>query len=76
MEDIMPEHDIELDIPTRIPVQRSDVEFKVEIDGDLKGTLAISQGAVEWIPYRNKYGHEMDWSEFIELMEEHGEERK
>jgi hypothetical protein len=47
MEGIMPQHDIELDIPTRIPVRRSDVEFKVEIDGDLKDTLAISQGSVE-----------------------------
>lgn len=56
-----------------IPIGRKDVEIPVRVDGRLIGRLKVSQGGVDWLPYRKSvraYG--LTWTQLSELMAQHG----
>jgi hypothetical protein len=62
-------HDVQFCIPQR-QLGRSDVEFEVKKDGDLLGTLKVSNGSIVWFPKNTRTGHKMPWLKFNEMMVE------
>lgn len=62
-------HDVEFTVPAR-PLGRADVEFAVNKDGELLGTLAVSNGSLVWFPRSTTNGHKIGWEEFDQLMKE------
>ena len=49
----MPVHKVVMSQPTD-QVVRSDVKFRIQVDGEKLGELHISQGNLEWWPKGNK----------------------
>lgn len=68
----MAQHEVKISQPV-LEIQNADVEFSIRRDGEKLGTLKISKGNIEWVPYRNTYGVTMDWADFAEMMETQGE---
>ena len=62
-------HDVKFSIPKR-QLGKSDVEFFVNKDGAMLGTLKISNGSIVWFPTGTKYGHKMQWTKFDTLMKD------
>jgi len=60
-------HDVTFELPKGY-VGYADVLIKVREDGDLLGTLKISQGAVVWRPGNAKLGYRMGWERFDAAM--------
>lgn len=63
----MAEHYLEVKVPRWVEIQRKDLFLKVYSNGDLFGTLKVSQGSIDWSPagsHREKpyviYWHELD----------------
>ncbi len=55
-------HDVSFDLPTR-DLGKSDVHFRVKINGAVFGKLEVSKGSVVWYPKDTTYGHKMSWSD-------------
>ena len=70
-------HDVQFSIPSR-QLGRSDIEFMVKKDGDLLGTLKVSNGSLVWFPRKTREGHKISWTKFDELVTAHsqGKERR
>ena len=67
-EDIsMAKHKVTFELPIR-ELGSSDVKFRIKRDGEMFGTLAISNGSVVWFPKSTSKGHQMGWKRFDELM--------
>ena len=65
----MPDHRIELTIPT-VELGRRDVIFAVFIDGEKQGELHVSEGAVDWWPRKaSKRKFTKSWTELRDFME-------
>ncbi|MNY72263.1 hypothetical protein D3C86_2107760 [compost metagenome] len=69
-------HEVKINLQSKL-VQRQDVEVEVKKDGGKLGTILISQGNIEWVPSGNHVNkRHLKWTQFAELMEEHGKPRK
>lgn len=54
-------------------VVRSDVKFRIQVDGQKLGELHISKGNLEWWPKGNKKKKiRMSWSKFAKIFVEEG----
>lgn len=63
-------HEVTFDLPTR-DLGKSDVHFRVKVDGSVLGKLEISKGALVWYPKDKTYGHKITWSKFDEEMKKY-----
>jgi hypothetical protein len=52
------------------PIGKSDIEFVVDKDGEIVGTLKVSTGSIVWFPSGTKYGHRITWNKLDKLMKE------
>ena len=50
----MAEHNLEVKIPRWVEIQRKDLWLKVYSNGELFGTLKVSQGSIDWNPAGSK----------------------
>ncbi len=66
----MAKHDVAFEIPKRF-LGKADVNFRVRRDGELLGTLAVSNGSIVWFPRKTKWGLKMGWGKFDDFMKEH-----
>lgn len=62
-------HEVEFTVPTR-PLGRADLEFAVNKNGKLLGTLTVSNGSLVWFPRSTTNGHKIGWAKFDRLMKE------
>lgn len=60
-------HDVSFELPRR-KLGRSDVRFLVKRDGEVLGTLAVSNGSLVWFPKGTTYGCRVGWRKFDVLM--------
>ena len=68
----MPVHKVVMSQPTD-HVVRSDVKFRIQVNGEKLGELHISQGNLEWWPKGNKKKKSrMSWSKFARVFIEEG----
>jgi hypothetical protein len=65
-------HDVTFTIPEQ-PLGKKDVEFQVKYGGQAWGRFRLSKGTVAWVPKNGQKGHKMSWTQFGQLMEQHGE---
>ncbi len=65
----MAQHTVRVSLPERV-VQRADVVFVVESDGDKFGELHVSQGGLSWWP-RGAHVNRRDkrWEQFADWIE-------
>jgi carbon monoxide dehydrogenase subunit G len=69
-------HEVKINLQSKL-VQRQDVEIEVKKDGGKLGTILISKGNIEWVPSGNHVNkHRLTWTQFADLMAEHGAARK
>jgi len=69
----MAKHTVDLRIDHEIPIGNVDVEFPVKTDGKAFGRLQVSKGGVDWMPARShRSGYWLTWTEFADLIKEHG----
>ena len=68
----MARHNVTFSLPER-ELGRADIEFLVKRDGEMHGTLKVSNGSLVWVPKNKRLGHKLGWAEFAKLAEEHGE---
>lgn len=64
----MPKHTVTFNIPER-ELGRADVQFVVRQDGQVLGTLAVSNGSLVWFPKKTTNGMKMSWSRFDSIMQ-------
>jgi len=70
----MASHDVVMSQPAD-HVVRSDIKFRIKVNGEKLGELHISKGNIEWWPKGNKRNKlRLSWSKFAELFEEKGRE--
>lgn len=65
----MAKHDVSFNIPQRA-LGKADVEFQVKRDGNILGTLTVSNGSIVWFPKGTTYGYKMGWTQFDKLMQQ------
>jgi len=65
----MAKHEVSFSIPDR-PLGRADAQFLVKRDGQVHGTLAVSNGSVVWFPKGTSYGLKVNWAKFENMMQE------
>jgi len=65
----MAEHYLEVKVPQWVEIQRKDLFLKVYSNGELFGTLKVSQGSIDWSPAGSKREnpHVIYWQEFDEF---------
>lgn len=63
-------HEVTFDLPTR-DLGKSDVHFRVKVDGSVLGKLEVSKGALVWYPKDKTYGHKITWRKFDEEMKKY-----
>ena len=65
----MAEHYLEVKVPRWVEIQRKDLFLKVYSNGELFGTLKVSQGSIDWSPAGSKREnpHVIYWHEFDEF---------
>lgn len=71
----MAQHDVTFTLPERA-LGKSDVEFRIKRDGEVFGTLKVSNGSVVWVQKNATYGYKMGWKDFDALMSEKGKHEK
>ncbi len=67
----MPNHDVDMSIPTTKMVLHADVVFEVRSDGEKYGELRISQGGIDWLPANARIPAKRTWEQFDRDMEPH-----
>jgi hypothetical protein len=72
----MAEHDVRWKLPTTRgwPVGIKDMHFRVRADGEVLGSLLVSQGRIAWRPRFGRKGHhlEVSWEDFDDFMRNDG----
>ena len=69
----MAEHEVEVSVPSGIPVGNRDVIFRIEKNGELLGSLKVSRGAAVWRPAHSKaHAYRLAWGRFDEAMRSFG----
>jgi hypothetical protein len=63
----VPEHDIEISIPTKA-VLNADVVFEVFSDQEKLGELRVSRGTLDWRPRNHRRIARLTWEQFDDLM--------
>ena len=63
----MAKHDVSFSIPSRA-LGKADVTFHVKRDGQVYGTLEVSNGSVVWFPKGTTYGYKIGWKKFDEAI--------
>lgn len=73
----MARHQVLVTLPPR-KLNRADATFEVKRDGQLFGTLYVSNGSLVWFPRNTSYGFKMGWKKFHKMMEQNAtkEERR
>lgn len=69
----MADHDVTFTLPER-ELGKADIELKVKRGGHMLGRLRLSNGSMVWVPANKRFGFKVSWSNFDELMQEHGED--
>lgn len=69
----MAKHSVQFEVPAR-DLGRADVVFVVKRDGEVLGTLKISNGSVVWFPRNTLLGYKARWDQFDEIMQDHARE--
>lgn len=64
----MPTHQVAITLPAQA-VLHADVKFSVYADGALLGTLAVSQGGIDWRARGRRKPRPLTWEELAALME-------
>jgi hypothetical protein len=64
----MAKHDVLFSVPQRA-LGKADVAFTVKQDGNVLGTLEVSNGSLVWFPKGTTYGYKMHWSKFDRVMQ-------
>ena len=64
----MPEHIVDMSIPTTKVVLSADVVFEVRSDGEKLGELRVSKGTIDWAPANAKNAYRRTWEQFDRLM--------
>jgi len=65
-------HTVRFELPSR-ELGNANIEFLVYKDGEVFGRLLVSKGAVVWREKgKSKRGKKLGWSDFAELMTQHG----
>lgn len=64
----MPDHDVRLSTKN-LEIKGINLEFAVKVDGAVLGTLAVSEGSLEWTPKRGRQSIPISWAEFKEWAE-------
>jgi hypothetical protein len=64
----MAKHSVKFTLPER-PLGNVDAEFFVTKDGQVFGTLKLSQGGVEWLKKHAKKGKKISWTTLAEAIE-------
>jgi len=63
---------INLRVPTPIPVGSVDIEFEVRKDNVLQGRVKISRGGIDWRKAHAQTSKSLNWDQFAALMAEQG----
>lgn len=71
----MAKHSVNFTLPER-PLGKADAEFRIKRDKEVLGRLKVSNGAIVWVRKNARYGYEMRWIEFDDLMRKHGKHEK
>ncbi len=66
----MPNHDIEMSIPTTKVVLHADVVFEIRSDDEKLGELRVSKGSLDWYPANAKIPIKLRWERFDRVMRE------
>ena len=64
-------HEVDVLVPER-KLGRSDIEFKLRLDGKAAGILKVSRGALVWVPRDCTLGHKLTCAEFASMMQVNG----
>ncbi|MGW5269514.1 hypothetical protein ACWEQ4_12870 [Rhodococcus sp. NPDC003994] len=64
----MPDHEVRLSTKN-FNVKGIDLEFRVKLDQAILGTLAVSEGGLDWRPKGKQRSVPITWSEFAEWAE-------
>ncbi|OZE97441.1 hypothetical protein [Rhodococcoides fascians] len=64
----MPDHDVRLST-RNLEVKGINLEFEVKIDRSKLGTLAISEGSLEWTPRSGRTPISITWLQFAKWAE-------
>lgn len=68
----MARHTVKFSTKTQLPVEFTDLVFRVWEDGERLGTLLISKGAVEWRSSRKQLKNRLSWSQLDDLFADRG----
>jgi hypothetical protein len=68
----MPRHSVGLKIAHEIAIANVDIEVPVKKDGAAFGRVKISKGGIDWKPPSRAAAKKLSWTQFAELMAEHG----
>jgi hypothetical protein len=60
--------DVTVSVPEH-PLGKVPCVFKIEVDGEVLGSLQISKGALSWRPKNFQKATKITWTRFQELME-------
>jgi hypothetical protein len=63
---------INLKVPTAIPVSSVDIEFEVRKNNELQGKVTISRGGIDWRRAHARKPVSLTWDQFAALMAERG----
>ncbi|BCN43443.1 hypothetical protein GCM10027068_46090 [Prescottella soli] len=63
----MADHEVRLSTKNLL-IAGIDMDFDVKVDGEVLGTLSVSEGGLDWRPkhYRKKNGWRATWTDFNE----------
>lgn len=64
----MPDHDVRLSTKN-LEIKGIDLEFGVKVDGSILGTLAVSEGNLEWTPKHGRQPIPIAWTAFADWAE-------
>lgn len=65
-------HNVTFSVPER-ELGKSDLEFKIRVNGTKLGTARVSKGNFEWVPKDHIYGYKLPWVKMDELARRYGE---
>lgn len=71
----MASHRVTITMPA-MEVGATPIVIEVREDDVRLGALKVGQGRLFWVPSGHVVGHELEWTRFAELAEEHGKKRR
>lgn len=69
-------HEVTFQVPERV-LGKSDIQFRVKVDGEVFGELRVSKGAIVWYRKGSTSGRRMPWGDLDEVMKKYrGSEKR